>query len=158
MQSQMKRLNWMHVCDYFSSSPSTTCSETNGISLSTGVEPRSLASLPYHGDDSRQVSIEDELTARALESIQTKLYGPLNAPFFTYNNVPWTLHVRKEVCSFFSIYLFSWLTRFIFNPRALFFWVMFWRLHVLSSCHIFSFLSNPEYSYFHRQTQLWFIR
>ena len=34
-----------------------------------------------------------------MENIHTKLYGPLNAPFFTYNQVPWTLHVRKELFS-----------------------------------------------------------
>lgn len=54
-----------------------------------------MASFPY--EDQRKSSIDDELATRALESIHTKLYGPLNAPFFTYNNVPWTLHVRKEV-------------------------------------------------------------
>ena len=47
--------------------------------------------------DHRIASLEEDLTTRALENIQTKLYGPLNAPFFTYNMVPWTLHVRKEV-------------------------------------------------------------
>lgn len=63
-----------------------------------GAEPRSL---PY-SEDSGQIhakssQFDDDLAARALESIHTKLYGPLNAPYFTYNTVPWTLHVRKEV-------------------------------------------------------------
>lgn len=71
-------------------------SESNGVPLSAGLEPRSLGAFPYH-DESRKTSIDDELAARALESIHTKLYGPLNAPHFTYNNVPWTLHARKEV-------------------------------------------------------------
>ncbi|XP_046641646.1 unconventional myosin-XV-like isoform X4 [Daphnia pulicaria] len=83
-----------------SSSPPTTyysMQESNGVSLSNGLEPRLLASFPY--EDQRKSSIDDELATRALESIHTKLYGPLNAPFFTYNNVPWTLHVRKELFS-----------------------------------------------------------
>ena len=46
---------------------------------------------------SSATTFDDELANQALESIHTKLYGPLNAPFFTYNTVPWTLHVRKEV-------------------------------------------------------------
>ena len=56
--------------------------ESNGVSLSNGLEPRLLASFPY--EDQRKSSIDDELATRALESIHTKLYGPLNAPFFTY--------------------------------------------------------------------------
>ena len=47
----------------------------------------------------RKLSIDDDLAVKALEGIHTKLYGPLNAPFFTYNMVPWTLHVRKELFS-----------------------------------------------------------
>lgn len=46
------------------------------------------------------------MAARALEGIHTKLYGPLNAPFFTYNTVPWTLHVRKEVLRFIELLKF----------------------------------------------------
>ncbi|XP_065559306.1 unconventional myosin-XV-like isoform X1 [Artemia franciscana] len=30
---------------------------------------------------------------------RTKLHSPLQASFFTYNNVPWSMHVRKEVFS-----------------------------------------------------------
>ena len=63
--------------------------------MSGAAEPRSL---PYSEDSNQKTSqFDDDLAARALESIHTKLYGPLNAPFFTYNTVPWTLHVRKEV-------------------------------------------------------------
>jgi myosin-15 len=60
--------------------------ESNGAPLSAGPERRSSEQQQQFGDD-------------VLENIHTKLYGPLNAPFFTYNNVPWTLHVRKELFS-----------------------------------------------------------
>lgn len=61
----------------------------------SGLEPRLLASLPY--EHQRKSSIDDELATRALKSIQAKMNGPLNAPFFIYNNVPWTIRAHKEV-------------------------------------------------------------
>ena len=79
-----------------------------------------LRSPDHH---STTTTFEDELANQALESIHTKLYGPLDAPFFTYNTVPWTLHVRKEVCRLFFILVKKkkkkkkkisfWLIRFI---------------------------------------------
>lgn len=101
MSSSNTRSSQFETAVQRSSSPPTTyysMQDSNAQSLSNGLEPRLLASFPYH-EEQRKTSIDDELAARALESIHTKLYGPLNAPFFTYNNVPWTLHVRKELFS-----------------------------------------------------------
>ena len=56
-------------------------------------DPRSL--------EYRAAAFDEDLAARELDAIHTKLYGALNAPFFTYNMVPWTLHVRKEVWPYF---------------------------------------------------------
>ncbi|XP_014679793.1 PREDICTED: unconventional myosin-XVB-like, partial [Priapulus caudatus] len=36
---------------------------------------------------------------RSLERMRTQLYAPSTSAFFSYNKVPWELHVRKEVFS-----------------------------------------------------------
>jgi myosin-15 len=68
------------------------------------LEPRLLASFPY--EDQRKLSIDDELATRVLESIHTKLYGPLNAPFFTYTQRPMdTSRPQRGKISFTVIFL-----------------------------------------------------
>ncbi|ELU02236.1 hypothetical protein CAPTEDRAFT_227847 [Capitella teleta] len=49
-----------------------------------------------------EVEVEDEepdlsVDLKALEHIQTALFGQNKGPFYTYSPVPWTLEVRKEV-------------------------------------------------------------
>lgn len=64
-------------------------------------------SQPIHGLFSvippLEVEVEDEepdlsVDLKALEHIQTALFGQNKGPFYTYSPVPWTLEVRKEVC------------------------------------------------------------
>ncbi|EFX88395.1 hypothetical protein DAPPUDRAFT_191611 [Daphnia pulex] len=96
ISSEMRaKLELVTIAHQATSKPSNERSpEPNGRTETGGV--RKL-------EDNRRLMLQQQLSGRKWdsveESIHTKLYGPLNAPFFTYNNVPWTLHVRKELFS-----------------------------------------------------------
>ena len=102
--------------------PSVQADHHSSVSTFPAEELRS----PDH--HSTATTFDDELANQALEGIHTKLYGPLNAPFFTYNTVPWTLHVRKEVKNFL---------RFLFLLVSICF---------ISFCYVFFFNSFKNHS------------
>ncbi|KAG1658544.1 putative ATP-dependent RNA helicase DDX5 [Nymphon striatum] len=52
-----------------------------------------------HPVDDFKSPIVDSTESRTLESIKTKFYPPTSASYCSYNRVPWTLQVRKEVFS-----------------------------------------------------------
>ena len=68
-------------------------SESNGQQVAS---PRRSSAVEEVSSGERP-NLDDDFNVRTLENVQSKLFAPLNAPFFTYNKVPWTLHVRKEV-------------------------------------------------------------
>ncbi len=50
-------------------------------------------------DDQNRVMVDDEDDYQTLENIKTVLHPPNTQNFITYNKVPWTLKIRKEVFS-----------------------------------------------------------
>jgi myosin-15 len=49
--------------------------------------------------DDRPPILVDEDDYQALEEVKTQIHPPNSSNFFTYNRVPWTLKIRKEVFS-----------------------------------------------------------
>merc|ERR1719468_602757 len=49
--------------------------------------------------DDRPPILVDEDDYQALEEVKTQIHTPNTNNFFTYNRVPWTLKIRKEVFS-----------------------------------------------------------
>ena len=45
---------------------------------------------------------DEEKEKKSIEGIRTKLLSPLQGSHLTYGKVPWTLHLRKEVQTFFN--------------------------------------------------------
>ena len=64
-----------------------------------GVTRRSVSPAPPDPVTSEPEPPEPEPTFdyRELERVKTQLFPPNTGPYFTYNRVPWTLHIRKEV-------------------------------------------------------------
>jgi hypothetical protein len=56
-----------------------------------------------------KIEVEDEepdltVDLKALEQVQTALFGQNKGPFYTYRPVQWTLEVRKEVRQHYKVY------------------------------------------------------
>ena len=76
-----------------SSTPGSAAPEPPAVSR----EPSIRRSIQQQQQDEEEDEVDSGLDYRDLERVKTELFIPNTGPYFTYNRVPWTLNIRKEV-------------------------------------------------------------
>ena len=88
-------VNVLHNRDFSRTAGSTT---TEDLPAPATREPSIRRSTQQQEqDDDDEDETDSGFDSQYLEKVKTELYAPNTGPHFTYNRVPWTLSIRKEV-------------------------------------------------------------